>query len=472
MPRLPFCPRQGTNAAVPSVPDGPVEPQGLPDDVVDALFFNLKRFSRLAVAVSGGADSLCLMTLLAEWKQRSAWLGQLEVLCVDHGLRPESGAEAAFVAECAEEHGLDCAILRWTGVKPDHNLQEEARLARYRLMAEHMAKSGAEALLLGHHLDDQAETFLDRLTRGSGVAGLSAMAADDTSGPGGLRLLRPLLTIEKTRLEASLTARGRTWCTDPSNKDDRYKRSRLRSVLALLAQEGLTAERLARTADNMRRAGEALQATLQDLAEKYLVEHAAGPLKLERAVFRAIPEELRLRLITLMIARVTGGSPRPRLRSLTGLNRMLSGDRPCRLTLAGAVFEAGPETVCCWKERGRTPPETLVGLNGRGVWDNRYAFSVVGEPGQPAGNPLQLGPLSDAPVSSKEIDWPKGWPKAAFDCAPAVWCGERVVMLHALTAAMEPGTSHREGGVTLERLPIHAKLLGNYVDDGDAAEEN
>lgn len=457
---------------MPSVPDLPVEPSGLPEDVVDALFSKLKRFSRLAVAVSGGADSLCLLTLLVEWKARTAWRGHFDVLCVDHGLRPESGAEAAFVSSYAEDLGQNCTILSWTGTKPAHNLQEEARLARYALMARHMAQTGAEALLLGHHLDDQAETFLDRLTRGSGVAGLSAMAADEPNGPEGLRLLRPLLSIEKSRLEASLRLRGRTWCTDPSNADAKYKRSRLRAILKLLAEEGLTADRLALTADNMRRAGEALQVTLQEIAEKHLVEHQAGPLKLARDVFRATPEELRLRLMSLMIARVTGGTSRPRLNSLTGLNRMLSGDRPCRLTLGGAVFDAGPQTIHCWKERGRIPPVTLTGLTGAGVWDNRYAYAVSEDIGGSEVDVLHLGPLTDAPMSSKQIDWPKGWPKAAFDCAPAVWRGDRVVMLPGLAFASEADLDDLGGQLNLERLPIHVKLLGNYADDGEPTEEN
>lgn len=457
---------------MPNVPDAPVEPDGLPADLVDSLFSRLNSFSRLAVAVSGGADSLCLLTLLGEWRRRTGWPGALEVLCVDHGLRPESAAEAAFVADWAARDGLPCTLLSWSGEKSGANRQETARLARYRLMADHMKGSGAEALLLGHHLDDQAETFLDRLTRGSGVTGLAAMAVDEPNGPEGLRLLRPLLTVPRVRIEACLVSRGRSWCTDPSNADTRYKRSRLRSIMALLAEEGLTADRLAQTAGNMRRASEALEETLRGLAEKHLVEHAAGPLRLDRGIFRSIPEELRLRLLTLMMSRVRGTGARPRLRNLTGLDRMLTGSRPCRLTLAGAVFEAGESSICCWKERGRTPPETLVGLAGDGVWDGRYRYTVRNGGGRFGREPLCLGPLSDAPLTSKEVAWPRGWPKAAFDCAPVVWSADRVLLLPALASEAGPGNNLDGEDLELERLPIHAKLLGNYVDEGDAPEEN
>jgi len=460
------------SAAVPSVPDSPVEPDGLPDDQVDLLFSRLKPFSHLAVAVSGGADSLCLMVLLKEWQTRQSWAGRFDILCVDHGLRPESAAEADFVAASAKDLGLCCTVLRWSGPKPASNLQEEARLARYRLIAAHMDGTGAEALLLAHHLDDQAETFLDRLTRGSGVAGLSAMAADEPDGPEGLRLLRPLLPVSKRELEASLSKRGRTWCADPSNSDSKYKRSRLRSVLPLLEREGLSPDRLARTAANLRRADDALEAVLRDLAKKHLVEHPAGPLKLDRHVFRSLPEELRLRLLSLMMSRVTGLAPRPRLRNLAGLDRMLAGERPCRLTLCGAMFDGGASTLFCWKEPGRRPPETLSGLAGSGIWDERYRYVVPTQPRTGGSRGFHLGPLIAAPLTSKQVDWPKGWPKAAFHCAPVVWAGEDVLQVPFLTTDIDLSNSCSFEELELERLPFQAKLLGNYVDDGDGLGEN
>jgi len=460
------------SAAVPNAPEKPVEPDGLPADQADFLFARLNAFSHLAAAVSGGADSLCLMILLGEWKRRRSWPGTLEILCVDHGLRPESGDEAAYVSACARELDLGCTVLRWSGPKPSGNLQEAARIARYRLMAAHMKTSGAEALLVAHHRDDQAETFLDRLTRGSGVAGLKAMAADEPNGPEGLRLLRPLLSVPKQHLEASLIARGRRWCTDPSNTATKYKRSRLRSLLPLLAEEGLTPDRLARTADNIRRADEALEAVLRALAEKHLVEHAAGPLKLDRQVFRAQPEELRLRLLTLMMSRVTGQIQRPRLRNLVGLDRMLAGTRPCRLTLCGAMFDGAASTLHCWKEPGRQPPQTLPSPSGTGIWDRRYRYSAPEWPQADAAAGFCLGPLVAAPVSSRQIEWPKGWPKAAFHCAPVVWSGDTVLQVPFLTAHPGLGSSRNSGVLELERLPIQAKLLGNYVDDGNAPEEN
>ncbi|MDN3720773.1 tRNA lysidine(34) synthetase TilS [Roseibium salinum] len=217
------------NGAVHNVPDEPVEPEGLPADEADFFIFRAEILFKTGARCFGRSGfAWPAGSFFSEWRERVSWQGDAEVLCVDHGLRPESAAEAEFVAGAAAEHGLSCRILRWTGEKPASNIQDEARRARYRLFADHMAQSGAEALVLAHHMDDQAETFLDRLTRGSGLSGLSAMAADEPHGPQGLRLLRPFLNLRKERLEASLRERGLSWCLDPSNQDPKYKRSRLR----------------------------------------------------------------------------------------------------------------------------------------------------------------------------------------------------------------------------------------------------
>jgi len=456
-----------------NAPERPVEPQGLPAHEVDLLFQPLTAFSRLALAVSGGADSLSLLVLFSEWRQRSGWSGVAEVLTVDHGLRPESAGEASFVSNRAETYGLPCAILRWQGEKPSRNIQEDARRARYRLIAAHMARSGAEALVLGHHLHDQAETFLDRLTRGSGLTGLGAMAPDEQDGPEGLRLLRPLLSIPRERLAASLEDRGLSWCTDPSNSDPKYKRSRLRRVLPLLEAEGLSAERIAETARQIKRAREALDAIVRQTAETRIENHPAGPLRLPGGVYRGLAEELRLRLLTFMIWRITGDRPRLRLRKLENLDRELMSGSSCRHSLAGALFETGGSWLWGWKEAGRAPPETLVDPDGPGVWDRRYRYRPSG-PGRrmPSGQDIRLGPLCSAPLTSSDILWPSGWPKDAFSCSPVVWNASGEVFFCSVPVASAGIENAGEAALELERLPIPGRLTVNYVDEGASDGEN
>lgn len=457
------------NAAVRNVPDKPVEPTGLPADEVDKLLSVLNDFSKLTLAVSGGGDSLCLMMLFNEWRHRTGWTGEAEVVVVDHGLRPESDTEAEFVVRRSEDVGLSATALRWEGEKPSRNIQEAARQARYRLISQHMRRSGSEALVLGHHLDDQAETFLDRLSRGSGLHGLSAMAADEPDGPEGLRLLRPLLPTTKKQLEASLLERGLSWCKDPSNENLKYKRSRLRKILALLEEEGLSPERIAQTTAHLRRAREALDQSTREFAETHLVEHPAGPLKLDRQAYRDAPEELRLRLLTLLMERVTGIRLRVRLQKLQVLDEALMLRSDHLQTLGGVLIKARKDTIWCWREAGREPPETLHDPKGDGVWDNRFTYSVMaGTDRRELGHGIRLGPLCDAPIRAKDIEWPQDWPKEAFDCSPVVWSEGGDVFSHSCAVSIPIGENDRGEVLNLARMPFRAKLMSNYLDEGNA----
>ncbi|WP_420334058.1 tRNA lysidine(34) synthetase TilS [Roseibium sp.] len=443
-----------------NAPDSGCDGGGLSADEADTLFSRLIPFSNLALAVSGGSDSLCLLVLFSEWRQRNRWEGSAEILVVDHGLRPESAAEAEFVRDAAGNHGLAAQILRWEGPKPASNVQDGARRARYRLMAARIAETGAQALLLGHHMDDQAETFLDRLTRGSGIAGLSAMAIDEPGGPEGLRLLRPFLGVRKSRLEASLDERGLDWCRDPSNDSTKYKRSRLRRIMALLEAEGLTAARLSETAGRMRRSRAALESVVHDIAARLLEHHRSGPARIERAAYRELQQDLRLRLLAEMVLAVTGRRPEPRLRQLETLDDLFSSGQHSRQTLCGATFEAGSTFVWCWREAGRTPPETLDRVTGSGVWDRRYRYAVPAADADAACcEGLRLGPLMHAPITRKDIIWPQGWPKSAFECSPVVWDAQGAVLAHTVCLKSRTGENNHSCSLDLERVPIRGRLL-------------
>lgn len=449
-----------------NVPDNPVEPKGLLEDEVDVLLSGLNSFSNVTLAVSGGADSICLLVLFSEWKARTSWQGQADVVVVDHGLRLESAAEAEFVAQSAKRCGLACKVVSWADDKPAGNIQEEARRARYRLISNHVRSSGAEALLLGHHLDDQVETFLDRLTRGSGVYGLSAMAVDEPNGPEGLRLLRPFLGIPKNRLEASLKERRVQWCEDPSNADAKYKRSRLRRMARLLAEEGLSADRIAQTTRQIRQAREALEVTVHQIFDRHVVDHPAGPLKIARETYRAMPVDLRMRLLTILIARATGHWTRLRLSKLEALDDALIGSEACRHTLSGALLVASDTTVYCWREPGRTPPEILADVSGSGLWDQRFSYSPEKNfSSRKVDGDLLLGPLCKAPISTRDIIWPDGWPKQAFDCSPVLWsrAGDVLKLPESLGFCEKTGLENPE--LVLERVPFQGKLLANYISD-------
>lgn len=176
----------------------------------------------LAVAVSGGPDSLALAFLAAAWAAKRR--GRIVALTVDHGLRKDSGKEARTVGRWLNDAGVAHHILTWKGPKPRTGIQAAARNARYRLLREWCRRQGILHLLVAHTRDDQAETFLLRLHRESGVAGLAAMPA--ISEEPDLRILRPLLTLPKARLIATLQARKQEWIEDPSNKNSASPGSR------------------------------------------------------------------------------------------------------------------------------------------------------------------------------------------------------------------------------------------------------
>ena len=182
---------------------------------------------------------MALFHLMAEWRAEGEARPDLTVLTVDHGLRAESREEAAMVARMAESSGLRHAILTWTqGASQSGGLQERAREARYDLMAAYCHAHDIPALVTAHHLDDQAETFLMRLKRGSGLDGLAAIPEESVWS--GIAVLRPLLDMPKARLAATLVAAGLGWAEDPSNRDERFERARMRADGEALAKLGLT----------------------------------------------------------------------------------------------------------------------------------------------------------------------------------------------------------------------------------------
>lgn len=222
---------------------------------------------------------------------------------VDHGLRPDSATEAQAVAALCADLGVPHRILTWTGPKPAHGLQAAARAARYALLGAHAAEIGAGYLLTGHTRDDQAETVLMRLLAGSGPAGLAGMRRERALRPG-LRLARPFLAIPKADLVAYCEARGLTFARDPSNRDERFARARLRRLIPHLAGEGLSPERLCRLAERCARDAAALDRAAEDAFAGADRSSADGRVVLDGARLRALPDAVLLRVVGLGLARL------------------------------------------------------------------------------------------------------------------------------------------------------------------------
>jgi tRNA(Ile)-lysidine synthase len=310
------------------------------------LFDPLVDNSVLLLAVSGGADSTALLLLAARWRRARSRGPRLIAVTVDHGLRPASATEARAVKRLARGLGVQHRIMRWEGQKPATGLQQAARAARYRLLADAAEEVRADVVLTAHTLDDQAETVLIRMSRGSGVAGLAAMARTSplpaTVGRR-ITLVRPLIDIPKTRLIATLAKGGIAFADDPSNRDPRFARPRLRALMPALAREGLTPHRLALLAGRVRRAEAAIEAAVDQavdaLSEAPWSERDSVALSAER--FALLPGEVALRLLGRAIAQ-TGDEGPVQLGKLEALYAALaaanaSRNPRVRRTLAGAL---------------------------------------------------------------------------------------------------------------------------------------
>jgi tRNA(Ile)-lysidine synthase len=339
----------------------PTAEEAVSDAEASALFRGLESLPGLVLAVSGGPDSTALLVLAARWAKRHKRGPKLIAVTIDHGLRPEAACEAAAVKRLARRLGVVHCTLRWRGNKPKTGLQEAARLARYRLLAQAAVRAGYEHVLTAHTLDDQAETVLFRLARGSGVFGLAGMAPAAPLPVGGARaifLVRPLLHLPKARLVATLDAARIGYSDDLSNRDPRFTRARLRGLMPALAREGLDARGLARLALRMRRA-ESTIAVAVDAARGALAPEPwppRGPVVFETSRYAALPAEVGLRLLGEAIAH-SGDEGPVELAKLEALYEALRQARSrLRRTLAGALITLAGDRLTVERAPARQTP--------------------------------------------------------------------------------------------------------------------
>ncbi|MDV7339117.1 tRNA lysidine(34) synthetase TilS [Terasakiella sp. A23] len=313
---------------------------------------------KVCVAVSGGADSLALCLLAKDWADSQN--RQIIAVSVDHGLRTESADECAWVAEILKNRGIEHHTLNWQGEKPITGIQAAARKARYDLMAGWCADHGVKDLLVAHHLDDQAETFLMRLARGSGVDGLSAMKSETTWGA--VRILRPLLNVPKSDLEAYLRDQNQSWLEDPSNQNEDFDRVKVRQAMSMLSDIGLTPKRLSQTASQMQR----VRKTLDQLTNTWLSNHARlfeeGYVLLNRKGLLQDEDEILLRGLSRIGQVVSGESYPPRLERLERVLKKLQSGEPA--TLMGCRWLIAKEDILICREiRNAEIPEKLYRLD-------------------------------------------------------------------------------------------------------------
>ncbi len=302
----------------------------------------------IAVGVSGGPDSMALCWLLSQWAKKND--AQVFAYTVDHGLRIESAEEAKNVGAWIKDWpSVTHEILKWKGEKPETRILEEARKARYDLMIEAMRGAGAQALFLGHHQDDQAETFLIRLSKGSGLDGLAGMKEVQYLQDH-IHLVRPLLSVSKDDLITICNDNKIPFVKDPTNENEDYTRSRLRAAKAVLEEEGLTSKRLATTAKRLARAREVLDDLAHDLFTLSLKEQKDDGFLFDYRSLHAAHEELVLRvLLNVMDQLRPDADYGPRMERLENLlERILKEPNFKGATLGGCQFALDRKNETLW----------------------------------------------------------------------------------------------------------------------------
>ncbi len=378
--------------------------------VLMAAFEPFESQPRIAVAVSGGPDSMALALLAAAWAKARG--GRAVALTVDHGLRRASRAEAARVTTWLKRRGIAHHVLRWRGPKPSANIQAVARRARYALLDAWCRRHGCLHLLLAHQRDDQAETVLLRLVRGSGAFGLAAMPAVHETASA--RHLRPLLGVDRRALEATLRAINQAWITDPSNRNLAFARVRLRNSAGILQREGASPGRIAATAAHLARARTAIERQVANCLAGAVTLFPEGYATLDRRMLMREDAEIALRALAAVLTTVAGSDVAPRYESLAALWGELRRQPSMKgRTLAGCRLVPWSGDILVVRELaaiGRGPQQ-------RRSWDGRFARGAL----WPSGEIRPLGATGWAELTRRKSRVSSGVPRLAGLALPAVW---------------------------------------------------
>jgi len=355
--------------------------------------------AHLAVGVSGGSDSLALVLLADRWARQRG--GSVTALTVDHRLRPQSAAEARMVRSWLAVRDIAHRVLTWREPHSGGGVQAAARAARLRLLGDWCRRKGVLHLMLAHQLEDQAETLLERLSGGSGVDGLAGMpqvrALGLSEGGGGVRILRPLLSVPAERLKATLAAAGQHWVDDPSNRNERFARGRLALVRGTLSREGLTSLRLAHTATRAGRDRATLEREVAAFMVGHVHLHPCGHAWVTGAPWQAASASVFVRTLARLVA-VVGGNPiLPPLGRVERLAAALcSSDGKRGYTLAGCRLLRQGDKLLAAREIGRIVDTVTLRPGDSARWDGRFDVSLA----KTAPGPVRVSRLSQGDVTA------------------------------------------------------------------------
>lgn len=393
----------------------------------------------VAIACSGGGDSMALTLLTDIWAKAQG--GTATALIVDHGIRKNSATEAAAVARELSRHCVKSQTLRYGGPKIRQDIQASARDVRYRLLTDWCAANGCLHLAVAHHLEDQAETVLLRLSRGSGTDGLAAMAPVVETPT--LRIMRPLLHVSQAKLMATLTQRNASHVDDPSNRNTAFARVRIRKISTSLADEGMTPHRLSATASSLARARSAIEGEVAALLARTTVLFPEGYGRVTSDLMRRAPEEIALRALARLMMCISGNDYPPRLARIERLYDWIRNGAPGGgRTLSGCrVLPQGDRLLVC---RETHAAKESIPARGEILWDGRFRLLF---PARALGEIRRLGNdgWRHAVTIVPELRRSR-IPAVVRPSMPAIWKGEKLLSIPHLGIL-------REKKVSLERHP-------------------
>lgn len=411
---------------------------------------------RLAVAVSGGVDSVTLAHLA--WHSHAQ--GNLIFLTVDHRLRETSTREAHSVAQTICAWGGVCDILTWDAAAGGSGVQERARKARYGLLRDAAHRHGCAAVLLGHNGDDQTETFWMRLADGSGLSGLGGMQVRREHD--GMAWLRPLLDMPRADIAAYARQHELPVIEDPSNTNGNFTRVRLRGFAQQLAQEGLDAPRLTRTMGKLRAADDALQAMTQDFMRQHLRVHSGGALHFSHAAFAGLPPDLRRRVVQTSVMAMTPRDYPPAYDALVALAQSLARDDAVAGSLGGCLFALSRGDIWVMREPASARVLRLDDVQGDALfWDHRFELGGIAKL---AGQGIALSALGEAGIAAlgqekERLLWTEDFKNAPATIkrgVAALWRGQKLLAV--------PQFSWRAGGFDLPLPDIRPHIsFGDIV---------
>jgi len=343
-----------------------------------------KRGEKIAVGVSGGADSMALAMLARNWTKK--YQIKLITFTVDHGLRLESKFEVNLVKNIMKKNDITHKTLVWKGIKPQSGIQEKARTARYKLLAEACIKNNAKYILLGHHKDDQIETFIMRLTSNSGLDGLSCMSSENylLTEAGPIKIIRPLLDINKKCLIEFCTEQKIKWINDPSNKNFAYRRTQIRSI-----NDSQINDDFYKTIIVYKKLKKSFNSYVENFIQDSFVYNKNGICQFSREKFIRCPYIIQERFLKKIFFSIGGKTYPPKTKTIKRIIKNICSKKFSNATAGKVFFDIDNKVITVLRQ-----PEPLIKhtplLNKVTLWDKRFMVEVKFKSPD-----LSIGPLGE-----------------------------------------------------------------------------